>query len=94
MLGAVDADQIVMILVLMVSSLLNIAYLLPLVARGFLLPTPAPASAGAAAAPASSGIREAPLFCVLAPCITAFGCLLLFFFADPLYELLSPMIQP
>ena len=96
MLGAADAGHMVIIAVLMVSSLLNVAYLIPVVARGFFLPAPAinpqPASVGAAAVPANpDGIHEAPLFCVLAPCLTAAGCIALFFFADPIYRLLAPI---
>ncbi|MCZ6743170.1 MAG: proton-conducting transporter membrane subunit [Alphaproteobacteria bacterium] len=96
MLGAADAGHMVIIAVLMVSSLLNVAYLIPVVARGFFLPAPAidprPASAGAAAVPANpGGIHEAPVLCVLAPCLTAAGCIALFFFADPIYRLLAPI---
>jgi len=94
MLGAAETGELLMIAVLMLSSLLNVAYLLPIVARGFFLPEVRPASVGAAAAPVRSGIREAPLFCVVPLCLTAFGCLLLFFFADPLYRLLEQMVQP
>ena len=37
-MGAVDADQLIFIAVLMISSLLNIAYLIPVFARGFFGP--------------------------------------------------------
>jgi multicomponent Na+:H+ antiporter subunit D len=87
MLGAADAGQIAMIVVLMISSLLNVAYLLSIVARGFFLPATAAGEHHAAA----SGIKEAPLFCLVPLCITAAGCLLLFFFADPIYRLLEPI---
>ncbi|HSR72055.1 MAG TPA: proton-conducting transporter membrane subunit, partial [Kiloniellales bacterium] len=95
MLGAAEADQLIMVGVLMVSSLLNVAYLLSIVARGFFLPLGGaqPAAAGAAASP-RGGIREAPLLCVLPPCITALGCIVLFFYADPVYRLLEPIVQP
>ena len=33
-------------------------------------------------------IREAPLFCVVPLCVTALGCVVLFFFADEIYRLL------
>jgi multicomponent Na+:H+ antiporter subunit D len=75
----------VLLAVLMVSSLLNIAYLMPIVVRGFFSPE-------TDAAPAR--IREAPLFCVVPLCLTALGCLLLFFFADRVYELLAPIAAP
>jgi multicomponent Na+:H+ antiporter subunit D len=104
MLGAADAGQLIMIGVLMVSSLLNVAYLLPIVGRGFFIkgtePTghglPQPQSAGAAAAPGSflSGIREAPAFCVVPLCLTAAGCIVLFLYGDALYRLLEPMVRP
>ncbi len=94
MLGAAETGEILMIAILMLSSLLNVAYLLPVVARGFFLPAPQPASVGAAAAPARGGIEEAPLLCVVPLFLTAFGCLMLFFFADPLYRLLEPIALP
>ena len=70
-----------MMAVLLISSLLNVAYLLPIAARGFFLP-----SADA------TGIREAPLACVIPLCLTALGCVLLFFSADALYALLAPIV--
>jgi len=82
-LGAIDAGHRVFIAVFMISSLLNIAYLLPVVARGFF--SPAKPNSGL------EGVGEAPAFCVVPLCITAAGCLLLFFFADKLYALLAPI---
>jgi multicomponent Na+:H+ antiporter subunit D len=35
------------------------------------------------------GVREAPLFCVLPPVLTALGCIVLFFCAQGIFELLS-----
>lgn len=80
--GAADAGQWAIMAVLLVSSLLNVAYLLPVAARGFFIPS--------AAAP-TVGIREAPLACVVPLCLTALGCVLLFFSADALYTLLAPI---
>ncbi len=79
-LGAMDAGHVVFVAVFMISSLLNVAYLMPIVARGFF-----------AGSDDGEGIREAPMFCVVPLCLTAFGCLLLFFFADDLYTLLAPI---
>jgi multicomponent Na+:H+ antiporter subunit D len=94
-LGAADAGQLAMIGVLMVSSLLNIAYLLSVVARGFFLPAPGEAAVVRVGEETSginwAGIREAPLLCLVPPCLTACGCLLLFFYADFLYRLLMPI---
>ena len=82
-LGALEAGHIVFVAVFMISSLLNVAYLLPVVARGFFAPAPAGEGGG--------GLKEAPVFCVVPLCITAFGCLLLFIFADDLFRLLQPI---
>jgi multicomponent Na+:H+ antiporter subunit D len=73
MLGAVDAGHAIIIGVFLLSTLLNIAYLIPPVVRAFLLPPPKGTTAG---------IEEAPLFCLVPLCITALGALALFFFAD------------
>ena len=110
-LGAVEADKLALLAVLMISSLLNIAYLMPVVVRAFFLAPPAPAAAHAGgnadrqnadpshahvAVGANSGskIQEAPLFCLVPICLTAAGCLMLFFFADDLYRLLTPLVLP
>jgi len=82
-LGAVDAGQWVFVTILMVSSLLNIAYLIPIPIRGFF-------SSGPDSVPRAP-IKEAPLFCVIALSLTAIGCIALFFFADGVYQLLLPL---
>ncbi len=84
--GAADRDQWIMIAVLMVSSLLNVAYLLSIVGRGFFLPD----SDGTAA----PKVAEAPLLCWLPPALTAFGCLVLFFIAGDILNFLSPIVAP
>lgn len=83
-LGAMDAGQQIMVAVLMLSSLLNIAYLLPIPIRGFFCePDDNPGH--------GTGMREAPWPCVLAITVSAIGCLVLFFFPEPVYALLSGM---
>jgi len=82
--GAADTGQWVMIGVLMASSLLNVAYLLPLVGRGFFLTDPDAEQGGAMA--------ESPLLVWLPPAITAIGCIVLFFFAGDLQDFLSPIV--
>jgi multicomponent Na+:H+ antiporter subunit D len=84
-LGAADAQQQLFLVILMISSLLNVAYLMPIPIRGFF------------AYPESEGrteVREAPLFCVLPLSLTAAGCVALFFYADEIYRLLLPLVQP
>ncbi len=81
-LGALQAGQILFLGVLMLSSLLSIAYLMPLVVRGFFSP------ADGAAPPV---VQEAPLLCLIPLCLTAVGCVVLFFFADGIYRMLLPI---
>ncbi len=83
-LGAVQAHQPILVAVLMISSLLSIGYLMPIVARAFFLSPPD--------GDAEDGIHEAPLFMLVPICITAAGTVVLFFLADDLYRLLSPIV--
>ncbi|WP_068140751.1 monovalent cation/H+ antiporter subunit D family protein [Roseimaritima ulvae] len=72
---------------LMVSSLLNIAYLVPIPIRAFM----APLDEGESQSEVQPGIREAPLLCVVPLCITALGSVALFFVAEWIYEILLPI---
>ena len=83
--GTLDTGQLWLIAILMISTLLNIAYLLPISIRAFFRPPPPAVVAGTT----SQAISEAPLFCVWALSLTALGTLLLFFFPGPLLELLA-----
>jgi len=78
-LGAVEAGQLILLGVLMFSSLLNIAYLLPIPVRAFF------------SKPASgvhhTEIKEAPKTILLAMIISATTCIVLFFYPDPFYQL-------
>ncbi|MFH1568783.1 MAG: proton-conducting transporter membrane subunit [Gemmatimonadota bacterium] len=85
-LGAVDAGRVALVAVLMISSLLNVAYLMPIGVRAFFM-----GPSGAAAGEAGGGLREAPLLCVVPLALTAVGCLVLFFCADAVYRLLAPL---
>ena len=78
MLGTLETGHLLLMGVLMISSLLNIAYLLPIPVRGFF----SGASHGKAVK-----IKEAPFPCLLAMGLTALGCLLLFFFPQGLHDL-------
>ncbi|GAB4357371.1 MAG: proton-conducting transporter membrane subunit [Gammaproteobacteria bacterium] len=81
-LGTLDNQQLLLLAVLMISSLLNIAYLLPIPIRGFFQQPEAPGGK-------INGIKEAPANCVVALTLTAAGCIALFFYPDPLYGLLN-----
>lgn len=106
-LGAADADQLIFIAVLMISSLLNVAYLIPVFARGFFGPKEEEAAQfdgvkhaehpNEQSQSTSTGherrLAEAPIFCVVPLWITAVGCFLLFLYADRLYAMLAPIVN-
>ena len=83
-LGTLEADAPVLLGILMISSLLNVAYLLPIPIRAF-FSKPADGKA-------ITEIREAPLLSVLALLFTALSCVVLFFLAEPLYELAQAIL--
>jgi multicomponent Na+:H+ antiporter subunit D len=83
MAGALDAGHVVVILVLMVSSLLNVYYLgQPVIRAFFAQDSKSPANG----APTST-IEEAPLTMLIPLTMTAIASIALFFFAD--YFILS-----
>ena len=84
-LGTVEGDHWILLAVLMSSSLLNVAYLLPVVVRGFFLPSKD--------GDGEEGVREAPLFCLAPLSLTALACLVLFFYAGWVQTLLEPIVQ-
>lgn len=88
--GAVEAHQLLLLGVLMASSLLNIAYLLPIPVRAFFGAPPS----GEKHAPTPAGLREAPIFCLIALSVTALGCVWLFFSPDPFYSLMNQIVDP
>ena len=79
LMGTMEEEQWILMAVLMISSLLNIAYLIPIPFRAF-FPDGGTSSAGI-------GIKEAPLPSLIALCITAVGSVILFVYPQPLYEL-------
>ncbi|NRB45373.1 MAG: monovalent cation/H+ antiporter subunit D family protein [Verrucomicrobiales bacterium] len=81
-LGALDANQTAMVIVLVISSLLNIAYLLPIPVNA-LFRSPSQKDGK----DSDSGIKEAPLACLIPLCITALAGLLFFLFPGLGFEL-------
>jgi multicomponent Na+:H+ antiporter subunit D len=83
-IGALEADKLIIVAVLMVSSLLNIAYLLPIPIKAFFN------SATPDQAPWSwSQTKEAPVASLIAIGVTSFACLALFFYPQPLIALVN-----
>lgn len=83
MMGAVDTGQMIIIAVLLVSSLLNVAYLMPIVGKGFFIRD------NATAVPVKN--LETSPFVWGPPVITALGCVVLFFFAGYIEAFLMPL---
>jgi len=85
LMGSMDTEQWTILVILLISSLLNIAYLLPIPIRAFLYKE----------SPANSalGVKEAPLACLIAIGITTLATMALFIYPAPLYELASSILQ-
>ena len=96
MLGAADAGQLAIIAILMISSVLNVVYLLSIPVQAFYMSPETEEDGRAKGANGAliqwGALKEAPLLCVAPPIITAIGAFLLFFFANPLYNYLAPII--
>jgi multicomponent Na+:H+ antiporter subunit D len=90
-LGSVEALRPEMMAVLMASSLLSIGYLMPVVGRAFFRPPP---DDEGHRHESGGGIAEAPFLCVLPPVLTGIGCVVLFFYAEKIYGLLTGMVAP
>lgn len=88
--GAADTGQQIMIAVLMISSLLNVAYLIPIVARGFFSNSQTDDTLNQGKG-FYANIKEAPILCVLPPAVTAIGCIALFIYASDIVDFLSPI---
>ena len=88
-LGTVETEQYILLAVLMISSLLNIFYLLPVAIRAFFCKPKAgkPQVANPQAAGQYTEIKEAPKPMLLALSVTALVSIALFFYPDPFYEL-------
>lgn len=100
LVGTLETEQFVLMGILMLSSLLNIAYLLPISIRAFfpeLLPYKSPTGSEIMPDPSSyrtSGfdIKEAPLPSLIAIIVTTIGCLTLFIYPQPLFELATAVL--
>ena len=82
-LGALDRDAMWVVVVLLISSLLNVFYLLPVAVTAFFR-TPETEK--------DSSLKEAPWPCVVPLLLTALGCFLLFFWSDSLLQMVG--LQP
>jgi multicomponent Na+:H+ antiporter subunit D len=79
LMGTLEAEQWILMAALMLSSLLNIAYLLPIPFHAFF--------SGDKTGLSRAEMKEAPLPSLIALSITTVGCLVLFVYPQPLYVL-------
>jgi multicomponent Na+:H+ antiporter subunit D len=95
-IGAIESGHLFVIGVLMLSSLLNVGYLLSIVGRAFFLPLPKepPGHEHGHDHGNKHGndIQEAPLACLIPLCVTALLCVVLFFQVDQIQALLSAIV--
>ncbi|MQA97440.1 MAG: monovalent cation/H+ antiporter subunit D family protein [Streptosporangiales bacterium] len=82
LLGSAEAGQVVPMLVLLVGSLLAVAYLMPIAVRAFLRPPAGPPAHG-----------DAPLVMTGPLVLTAIGCVALFFGADVVLAPLAATLE-
>ena len=99
-LGGMDGDYWFVLAALMLSSLLNIAYLMPIVIKAFFLPADSENNNTELAEindkydnSLRNRIAEAPWFCVIPLCFTALACFILFFAPNAVEQLLSGMLE-
>jgi len=85
-LGTLQANKFIFLIVLLVSSLLNAMYFLPIVYRAFLSPNPD-------TGPDRIVLNEAPIWCLVPIVITAVGSIALFFFPG-LFLRLAQLAMP
>ena len=83
-LGAADADQMLIIIVFLVSSLLNVAYLIPIIGIAFFLKSEQIET--------ENKYADGSFFIWGPPALTAIGCILLFFYADLIKAFLEPLV--
>lgn len=82
-LGTLENQYYLPLFVLLISSLLNIIYLLPIPIRGFFGTNDNQ----------QDPIKEAPLPCLFALSITCAGCIAMFFYPQPLYNLIQKIVS-
>lgn len=86
MIGTIDAEKWILMVILMASSLLNIAYLLPIPIKAFVYESPDGNDK-------DGGIQEAPIPILIALGVSSIGCLVLFFYPQPLFELATSFVE-
>jgi len=84
-LGSLEAHQISVLVVLLISSLLNAAYFMPVVYKAF-FSTPQDSMF-------EDKVHEAPVFCLVPLMITAVVSVMLFFYPQPFFRLATMVVK-
>lgn len=84
-LGTLEADKWMMLVVLLTSSFLNTVYFLPIVYKAFFC-TPQESMF-------ENEVSEAPIWCLVPLTLTAIGSILLFFYPQPFLKLAQMVVQ-
>jgi multicomponent Na+:H+ antiporter subunit D len=87
-MSTIESQYWYALIILMLSSLLNIAYLLAVPVRAFFRNEP-----GVVAINGEQTITEAPWPMLLALAVTSTGCLLLFFYPQPLFDMAQSLLS-
>ena len=82
--ATMEAHNMVLLMVLLISSLLNLFYLVEIPIRAFFAKPVDPEY--------NNGIKEAPTFSLIAILITTTGCLALFFLVNPAWNLVEKVL--
>ena len=85
-MGSLEAGQTGLVAVLMVSSLLSLAYLMEIPLKGFFCKPDEP--------PHHEGIHEGPKWSMAAIVTTAVACVILFLYPEPFYRLMTMVAGP
>jgi len=87
MVGSLDSGHAIILAALITSSVLNVIYLIPISIRGFMKPAADPEADAHIRA-----IRKDHRWVIIPPVITAIGACVLFFFAGPMVDFLTPIL--
>ena len=92
LMATIETNQWALMVILMLSSLLNIAYFLPISFHAFFPNLSTNKSISSENRVQATQLKEAPLPALIAIIITTLACLILFVYPQPLFELASAIL--
>lgn len=93
LMATLETEQFIMMTVLMISSMLNIVYLLPIPFHAFFPNNSTKSNQVEDSSLMDVQIKEAPLASLIAIGIATSGCLILFIYPQALYELAAAVLE-